>query len=340
MPEHIAIVGAGYALPPHIRTNDDPIFDWLRSHGYPPDAAGPFTGFRERRVLPPAGRMAHLPTCVTDLMVAAARQALKKAHLKPAQVDLLAGWASISEFITPNALTMVHKALKLRRDAWLVPVEGVENFTTALWTADALMKARRGKNGLKTALIVASCNWSQYVDYHTPQSVSAGDGAAAVVLAPSAQKGLFYLKDAATQVVPNVCGGMFMHGDPIPGSNPPTWCSPYFHITATGMTTFNTLGMNAPAEVGNLLLERNKVKARNISMITHQASKVLMDSWEEKIGPGQYLSTRETFANMVSATVPVNFAYFSHKDMIEHDHLLLLNPSAEFKAVGALLKRS
>jgi 3-oxoacyl-[acyl-carrier-protein] synthase-3 len=336
MPQHIAIVGAGYALPPHIRTNDDPIFDWLRNHGYPPNAAGPFTGFEERRVLPAPGSLADLPTCVTDLMVAAARQALKKAHLKPAQVDLLLGWASISEFITPNALTMVHKELKLRPDSWLVPVEGLENFTTALWTADALIKAGRGK----IALIVAGCNWTQFVDYHTPQSVSAGDGAGAVVLAHSAKKGLFYLKDAATQVVPSVYGGMFMHGDLVPGNNLLTWSSPYFHITATGMTTFNTLGMKAPAEIGNLLLKRNKVKARNTSMITHQASKVLMDEWENKIGPGQYLSTRETFANMVSATVPVNFAYFNHKDMIEHDHLLLLNPSAEFKAVGALLKRS
>jgi len=336
MPQHIAIVGAGYALPPHIRTNNDPIFDWLRNHGYPPDAAGPFTGFVERRVLASPGTMAHLPTCVTDLMVAAAQQALSEARLKAAQVDLLVGWASISEFITPNALTIVHKVLKLRPDAWLVPVEGLENFTTALWTADALIKAQRGK----TALIVAGCNWSQYVDYHTPQSVSAGDGAAAVVLAQSFQKGLFHLKDAATQVVPEVCGGMFMHGDPIRGSNPPTWCSPYFHITDTGMTTFNTLGMTAPVEIGNLLLERNELKAIDISMITHQASKALMDEWEDKIGPGQYLSTRETFANMVSATVPVNFAHFSHKNMIERDHLLLLNPSAEFKAVGALLKRS
>ena len=97
MPQHIAIVGAGYALPPHIRTNNDPIFDWLRNHGYPPDAAGPFTGFVERRVLAPPGTMAHLPTCVTDLMVAAAQQALSEARLKAAQVDLLVGWASISE---------------------------------------------------------------------------------------------------------------------------------------------------------------------------------------------------------------------------------------------------
>jgi 3-oxoacyl-[acyl-carrier-protein] synthase-3 len=335
MAEHIAIVGAGYAVPQHIRTNDDPIFDWLRAHGIPPNT-GPFTGFKERRVLPAPGTLTDLPTTGTDLMIAAARQALQTAHIKPAQVDLLVGWDSISEFITPNGLTVVHRELKLRPDAWLVPVEGLENFSTALMTADALIKSKRGK----VALVVAGCNWTQYVDYHTPQSVSAGDGAGAVVLAHSPKKGLFYLLDAATQVVPKVYGGMFMQGDPVPGSKPPAWSWPYFHITATGMTTFNTLGMEAPAQVGNLLLERNKVKAKNISMITHQASKVLMDAWDQKVGPGQYLSTRETFANMVSATVPVNFAYFSHKNMIKHNHLLLLNPSAEFKAVGALLKRS
>lgn len=337
MPPHIAIIGAGYAVPPQVRTNDDPIFDWLRAHGIPPNT-GPFTGFKERRILPAAGTHTDLPTTGTDLMIAAARQALKKAQLKPAQIDLLLGWDSISEFVTPNGLTVVHRELKLRPETWLVPVEGLENFSTALWTADALLRAGRGK----TALIVAGCNWTQYVDYRTPQSVSAGDGAGAVVLAHSRQKGLFSLVDAATQVVPKVYGGMYMQGDLVSGSNPQTWSGAYFHITPTGFQTFDTLGMDAPAEVGIRLLKTHKVSPKKINMITHQASKKLMDNWQSKIGiaPEQYLSTRETFANMVSATVPVNFAYFSQRKQIKHDYLLFLNPSAEFKAVGALLKRN
>ena len=121
MSQPIAIIGSGYAVPPQIRTNDDPIFDWLRAHGFPPNT-GPFTGFDERRVLPATDTLSELPRTGTDLMIAAARQALKDAHVKPAQVDLILGWGSISEFLTPNALTVVHQQLKLRPDAWLVTI--------------------------------------------------------------------------------------------------------------------------------------------------------------------------------------------------------------------------
>jgi 3-oxoacyl-[acyl-carrier-protein] synthase-3 len=336
MPQPIAIIGFGYAVPPQIRTNQDPIFDWLRMHGFPPDAAGPFTGFKHRRVLPAPDWQGPptKPNTVSDLMVTACQHALTEAELEPNDIDLLVGWASISEFLTPNALSVVHKELNLRDDAWLLPIEGLENFSTALMTADAMIKACRGKN----ALVVSGCNWSQYVDYHTPQSASAADGAGAVVLAPSDQKSLFSFLDARTEVQSRDYGAMFMQGDGMPTILPAAWSNPYFHITAAGFSVFNNFGKKAPVNVANYLLKKHKLRSKDVTLISHQASRELMDHWERKIQPGQYLDTMLEFANIVSATVPVTFAYKYHK--IEKDYVLLLNPSAEFKAVGALLKRN
>ena len=47
-PPRVALTGVGYAVPPSIRTNDDPIFDWLKAH----QTAGQdlFQGYKERRV--------------------------------------------------------------------------------------------------------------------------------------------------------------------------------------------------------------------------------------------------------------------------------------------------
>ena len=332
MSEHIAITGFGYAVPSQVRTNTDPIFDWLHAHGFPPNH-GLFTGFKERRVLPAPDWQAPPPNTVNDLMVSAARQALQKAKLPPGQVDLLVGWASISEYVTPNALATVHKELRLRDDAWLVPVEGLEHFSTALMTADALIKAGRGRN----ALVVSGCNWSQYVDYHTQQSVSAGDGAGAAVLAWTRKKKLFSLLDAQTEVMSGPYGAMFMHGDPTPAHLPGAWSKPYFHITPEGANAFNTFGKQAPVRVAKALLRRHRLQGKDVALITHQASDVLIDYWDSQIKPSQYVKTMLEFANMVGATVPVTFA--CKYRTIEKDYVLMLNPSAEFKAVGVLLKR-
>ena len=49
MPERVPrIVGTGYAVPSKIRTNDDPIFQWLKNN---PPRQSPFKGYVERRVL-------------------------------------------------------------------------------------------------------------------------------------------------------------------------------------------------------------------------------------------------------------------------------------------------
>jgi 3-oxoacyl-[acyl-carrier-protein] synthase-3 len=133
----VGITGVGYNVPPSIRTNDDPIFDWLHAHV----KEELFKGFKERRVLPGPGTLSALEENVADLMISAAKQALARAETDAADVDLLLGWASISPYLTPNALTLVHRELRLRQNAWLIPVEGLENFSTALMLADSLIKA-------------------------------------------------------------------------------------------------------------------------------------------------------------------------------------------------------
>ncbi len=345
--QHIAITGAGYSLAANVRTNDDPIFAWLYEHGYPANH-GMFVGFKERRVLPEPASLRNAPTTVADLMIAAAWQALDQAKTPPAQVDVLLGWASTSEYLTPNGLVLVHRELRLRPDAWLLPIEGLENFNTALWTADALLKAgRQGGSGggqspphapLCTALIVSGCNWSRYVDYHTPQSFTVGDGAAAMVLSRTDKPGLFSVLDGGTLVMDTGYGAMFMQGDEVPGSQARAWGPPYFHITSRGVDAFNDFGRRGPADLANHLLKRNNLRGEQVTLISHQASRVLMDYWKEEIKPGQYINTLAEYGNMISATVPVNFAIY--QDRIARDYVLFLNPSAELKAVGVLLKRN
>jgi 3-oxoacyl-[acyl-carrier-protein] synthase-3 len=330
-PKRIALAGVGYFVPPLVRTNDDPIFTWLKQHQTPGQDL--FRGYKERRVLACPDSLCDLPKSLPDLMVPAARQALADAGLAPGDVDVLLGDASVSEHGTPNELADVHCRLGLPASAWIVPVNLMANFNTSLLLAHSLVQAGRCRH----ALIVCGCNWTRHVNYRTAQSISAADGAGAAVVALTDDDSRFALADAETVCDSADYGAMYMAGEPVRTVDGLCFSQPWFHITAAGVTAFQTFGEKAPGEMVKRLLNRNGIEGSQICLISHQASRVLLDAWSAAIGPGQYLDTLEQFGNMVGANVPVNLAY--HRDHIAKEELVLLGVGPEFMASALLLRR-
>jgi 3-oxoacyl-[acyl-carrier-protein] synthase III len=331
-PLRVAITGVGHAVPPSIRTNDDPIFDWLRAH----QTAGQdlFQGYKERRVLACPDTRSDLPTTVVDLMVPAAQQAITAAGLQPGQVDAILGYASVSDYLTPNALAEVHRRLGLPGTCWIVPVDLEEDFNTSLVLAQSLVEMGRATN----ALVVAGCNWTRFVSYHTPESISVSDGAGAAVVGRTLDASRFRVVDAATDTKTSGYGVMFMKGDEVGcEANAPAYTKPYFHITPEGFAAVKGFGVTAPAALANRLIARNGLDGSRVALITHQTSRGLIEAWRAAIKPGQYVETLLTFANMVSATIPVNLAH--DYERIEKNYVLLLDVSAELKTTGVLLCR-
>jgi 3-oxoacyl-[acyl-carrier-protein] synthase-3 len=330
--ERIAIVGVGYCAPPIVRTNDDPIFDWLKKHQTPGQDL--FSGYKERRVLACPDSLSDLPKTLADLMVPAARQALRDAGIDTSAVDVLLGDASVSEYHTPNELADLHRRLVLPASAWIVPVNLMANFNTSLLLAHSLVQTGRCRN----ALIVCGCNWTRHVNYRTPQSISAADGAGAAVVARTADVSRFTLLDAEAICATDGYGSMYLSGEPSRTADGISFSRPYFHITDAGLIGFQTFGEKAPAEAVNRLLKRNSLEGAQVCLISHQASRVLLDAWRSAIRPGQQLDTLEQLGNMVAANVPVNLAY--HRDRIEKNDLVLLAVGPEFMASALLLRRT
>lgn len=330
-PERVAIVGVGYSVPPIVRTNDDPIFNWLKEHQ--PHGQDLFRGYKERRILACPDSLCDLPKTLADLMVPAALQAMKAAGIGPSEVDAILGDASVSEYYTPNELAGIHRRLGLPASAWIVPINLMANFNTSLLIADSLVKTGRCRN----VLIVCGCNWTRHVSYQTPQSISAADGAGAAVVARTDSAAAFTLVDAETIDDTADYGSMYLAGDPSRTADGRGFSPPYYHITESGLTNFQTFGMTAPAEAVNRLLRRNDLEGRQICLISHQASRVLIDAWNAAIGPGQYLETLELFGNMVAANVPVNLAH--HFSRIDKSYLVLLTIGPEFMTSALLLRR-
>lgn len=327
-----AITGTGYCVPPTVRTNDDPIFDWLKRND--PAGMNLFTGYKERRVLSVPGGASSLPTNLVDLMVPAARQAVDSAGIKAEEIDVILGDGSVGEYIAPSDLAEVHHQLGLNESTWLAPINTMAVFNTALVLAHSLVDSGRARN----VLIVCGCNWTQHVSYRTPQSVSASDGAGAAVVGRTADPGHFAVAGVQTICRTASYGAMYMAGDPIRvGEETIGQTNSTFHITPEGLALFKEFGMEAPPKAVAKLLDGAGLTGDHVSLISHQASAVLMEQWKKSIQPKAYLETLQTFANMVAATIPANLAFFH--DRVETDALVLLAMGTEFLTSAVLLRR-
>ncbi|WP_281613157.1 hypothetical protein [Flammeovirga sp. SubArs3] len=326
----VRITGKGCSYPARIRYNDDPIFKGIQDDGL-------FRGYKERRVL-------SLNESISEYMTAASFKAISDAGVPVDEIDLLIGYGSISEYSTPNILAKCHYELGLSSTCSIIPLNDEFN---QLNTALHLVKSLIETGSVNTALICLGSNWTKHVDYKSSASISASDAAAALIVTKSEDTNCFYIEDYGVSVdssdyscmsnSPDVEGKMEEDPSQPILENTNTFSSPYFHLTEQGVNVFKQFGMNEPVKVSKEILERNNVSNTDVTLISHQASSVLMDFWGEEIQPNQYINTIANFANMTLVTVAFNFAL--HYDTIESDHLLLLCVGLEQKTSVILLKK-
>jgi len=328
----VGLLGFGHAAPPTVRRNDDPIYDWIKAND--PTHGQLFTGYVERHVIGPGES---IDTC----MIQAARAALADARIAPDDVDILLGFTSVSEYITPNSLAAVHAALGLAKSCWAMPVQAdFSNYPAALLMADALVAAGRARN----VLVACGANWTQFVNYHTPQCVSAGDGAGAAVIGVTRDASRFRVVDYEVSYESSGYGNMYMQADPLDA--PPTpvdppfaasYSHPYYHISAEGMSEYQVFGVQEPPKIVARLLDRNAIASSAATIIPYQASAKLLDAWKAAMQPHQMLHTLEQFGNMVIANLAVNLAIFSTQ--LKTDHAVLVGMGPEPHATALLLRR-
>lgn len=328
------IIGTGWAVPKKIRYNNDPIFDWLKKN-YPNQDL--FEGYEERHVLDDGEDL-------IDMMLPAAQMALKNAGKKPGDIDLLIGLGSISTYIQPNVLSLLHKELALPEHTWVIPIgNDYSNYASCLLFADAMVGAGHAKN----VLVCIGGNWTRNVDYHTTQSISAADGAGAAVVAMSSNESRWYVADQCTVTDSSYYGSMYTSGATLT-ANPPlegygTVFSPhFFQITEQGLAGFKNFGAKTALEAVTGLLQKNKLTGKDISFMPHQTSKVLMDYWCNNLSPApaQVVTTIKRFANVTVATHALNMAWCEENKNIDHDNLVMLALGPDMHANAMLLKRS
>ena len=328
--ERTAIIGLGYRVPDKIRSNDDPIFDYLREHS--PAGSNLFKGLKYRRVLEP-------PETVVDLMVEASHEALSGAGMSTDQVDLLIGYASVSEFDAPNGLLEMHHKMQLPESCRCMAINTeYTNFLDVMKLANDLIEVGTVRN----ALVAIGINWTGHMNYHEAVSIAAGDGAGAAVLGPSPDPNHFRLIDWANLTNSDYYGAFQMTPRPLDvagsGVHYGAFTRPLMKLNGLfGEKAFKEFGMVVPPQVVNQLLDRHGLTGSDITLIAHQVSSVVAEAWQKAIQAKLYVSTLPELADMVSASQAVNLARCYGE--IETDYLVLMGVGMAMHATALLYRR-
>jgi len=322
------IISSGWKVPDTIRSNYDPVFDWLKKN----ISQNQFDGYIMRRTLLENEDL-------EDIMLPAAQMALDNAGLKGSEIDMVLGASSVSKWRAPSVLSYLHQKLNLPAKAWAIPLDNeFTSFNSSVLFADALLRAGRVKN----VLICVGGNWSKNVDYRTSQSISAGDGAGAAIMSLSDDISHWTLVDSLTNTDSQYYGGMYTGRSEIstPNGGPNLYSDHFYHINELGKKGFSVFGMEEPINCINQLIAQNNLSSSDITLMPNQSSCKLLDPWIAKIQPGQSIDTIKTFANMTVATTAVNFGFAEQNKMIEKDNLVLMGLGPDIHVNSILLKRN
>jgi 3-oxoacyl-[acyl-carrier-protein] synthase-3 len=327
----VGICGLGHALPSTERREGDPTYAHLRSA----DPFSPlFTGYNSRRVLGPEESL-------TELMAEACRNALRAAATDIADVDLLTGYASVSEFLAPNELFALHRSLGMSERAEVLPI--ADEFTTFL--SGLRLAANRIWLGQgKSALVACGCRWTASVDYEDPVSASIGDGAGAAVVQSldGRESGLnFRLRGWHSEVPRQLYGAMRLTSrkgiHPTTLLDPEATTRPLFNMLSESERTFRQWGTEAPVRLVRELIGAAGISQTDVTCIGHQASEYLLQIWRRELLPMRFEDTLHALGNMTLASIPVTLGL--RAPHIETRYVVLASLGLGIHASACLLER-
>src|SRR5437762_7763834 len=162
------ILGTGHSYPAGILTNADlekmveTSDEWIISR----------TGIKQRRKAAP-------DEYTSQFAVGASREAIVRAGIDPAEIDLILCATVTPDQILPSTACLIQAELGAHNAAAMDIVAACSGFLYGLSLADAMIKTGQARN----AVVVGAEILTQYVDYTDRQTcVLFGDGAGAAVL--------------------------------------------------------------------------------------------------------------------------------------------------------------
>jgi 3-oxoacyl-[acyl-carrier-protein] synthase III len=286
------ILGTGHSYPEGILTNEeletivDTSDEWITTR----------TGIKQRRKA--------APDEYTSLFaVRAARQAIERARLDPADIDLLLCATVTPDQILPSTGCIVQAELGANNAAAMDIVAACSGFLYGVSMADSMIKTGQ----VRHAVVVGAEILTQYVDYTDRQTcVLFGDGAGAAVLGPVENgRGILASKIKSD--------GRYEEQLFSPGGG--TRRKPTAETLAAGDHYFKMRGnelfkvaVRSMAEISREVLEQAGVKSEDISLfIPHQANQRITEAVADRLSVdmSKVYSNIAVHGNTSSASIPI-----------------------------------
>jgi len=289
------ILGVGHHLPLRVVTNDeitrtlDTSDEWIRTR----------TGIRERRMAAP-------DEATSDLALPAARQALERAGVAAADLDLILVGTVTPDHAFPSTACVLQERLGAKRAAAMDISAACTGFLYGLSTAEALIRA----GSVRYALVVGAEVLSKILNWQDRSTaILLGDGAGAAVIGP-APAGFGVL---STYLGADGAGGPLVCM-PAGGSRLPT--TP--ETLGAGLNTFQQNGREVyrfATQIMGDAAEEALIRARlgpgDVSLLVpHQANYRIIEAAARRFGfPMERVWVNiDRYGNTSSASIPIGMS--------------------------------
>ena len=324
--QRAGVLGTGHSYPEGILTNADlaklveTSDEWITTR----------TGIKQRRKAAP-------DEYTSQFAVRAARQAIERARLDPADIDLLLCATVTPDQILPSTGCIVQAELGANNAAAMDIVAACSGFLYGVSLADSMIRTGQ----VRHAVVVGAEILTQYVDYKDRQTcVLFGDGAGAAVLGPSDNgRGILASKIKSD--------GRYEEQLYSPGGG--TRKKPTAETLAAGDHYFKMKGnelfkvaVRSMAEISREVLEQAGVKSSDISLfIPHQANQRITEAVADRLSVdmSKVYSNIAVHGNTSSASIPIALDECVEAGRIQEGDLVLMASFGGGVTWGAVLMR-
>jgi 3-oxoacyl-[acyl-carrier-protein] synthase-3 len=321
------VFGTGAAVPKKLLTNAeleklvDTSDEWITSR----------TGIKERHMVSDGEKF-------SDLCTKASEQALKRAHMKPEDLDMILVGTISSDMLFPATSCLVQHNLGATNAAASDISAACVGFLYGLHLADGLIQSSKADN----VLVVGGEILTRFVDWTDRSTcVLFGDGAGAVVLRST--KGdhgiLGSIMKSNGLYADFICmpGG----GSNRPANDPTSIQEKLPYIKMKGNETFK-VAVKAMADVtAELLAEQGFTHEQVDLFIPHQANERIINAVGEKlkIAPSKVVKNIERYGNTSAASIPIALDECAREGRIKDGDLVLLTAFGAGLVWGSVLLR-
>lgn len=315
--------GVGAYLPERILTNSeleqtlDTSDTWIAER----------TGIRRRHIAADG-------ETTSDLATAAAAQALERAGIKAADLDLILVATATPDNTFPATATKVMQKLGAG-PCMAFDLQAVcAGFAYALATADNFLRVGQAK----TALVIGAETFSRIIDWQDRNTaVLFGDGAGAVVL--QAEEGTNTHADRGILATDLAADGRYYDQLYVDGGPSTTGTSG--HLRMNGKEVFRHAVTRLASSAANVITQAGFEPTQVDWVVPHQANKRIIDAVANRMGVDQakVVITVQDHANTSAASIPLALETAVRDGRIKQGDLVLMNAMGGGFAWGAALAR-